>query len=47
MELENSMDEHSKTYDNFIFVGDFDEGPDENLIKNFCDINGLYSLIKV
>ena len=33
-------------YDNFIFIGDFDVGIDENSMKNFCDINYLKSLIK-
>ena len=41
------MDERSKTYDNFIFIGDFNVGIDENSMKNFCDINYLKSFIKV
>ena len=41
------IDEHSKTYDNFILIGDFIVGIDENSMKNFCDINCLKSLIKV
>ena len=38
--------EYSKTYDNFIFIEDFNVGIDENSKKNFCDINCLKSLIK-
>ena len=41
------IDEHSKTYDNFIFIGDFDEGIDENTMKSFYNMNYLKSLIKV
>ena len=44
--LNRVIDEHSKTYDNFIFIGDFNVGIDENSMKNFCDINCLKSLIK-
>ena len=40
------IDEHGKTYDNFIFIEDFNVGIDENSKKNFCDINCLKSLIK-
>ena len=36
-----------KTYDNFIFKGDFNVGNDENYMKIFCDINCLKILIKV
>ena len=45
--LNRDIDEHSKTYDNFIFIGDFNIAIDENSLKNFCDINCLKSLIKV
>ena len=38
------IDEHSKTYDNFIFIEDFNVVI--NSMKNFCDINCLESLIK-
>ena len=44
--LNRVIDEHSKTYDNFIFIGDFNVGIDENSMKNLCDINCLKSLIK-
>ena len=45
--LNRIIDEHGKTCDNFIFIGDFDVGIDENSMKNFCDINCLKSLIRV
>ena len=41
------IDEHSKTYDNSILIGDFTVGIDENSMKKFCDINCLKGLIKV
>ena len=44
--LNRVIDEHSKTYDNFIFIRDFNIGIDENSMKHFCDINCLKSLIK-
>ena len=40
------MDEYSKTYDNFILIGDFNVGIDENYIKKFYDINCLKTIIK-
>ena len=39
--LNCAIEEHSKAYDNFIFIGNFDVGIDENSMKNFCDINCL------
>ena len=44
--LNHVIDEHDKTYDNFFFIGDFNEGTDGNSMKKFCDINCLKSLIK-
>ena len=44
--LNRAIDEHSKTHDNFFFIGDFNEGIDGNSMKKFCDINCLKSLIK-
>ena len=45
--LNSVIDEHSKTYDSIIFIGDFDVSIGENSVKNFCDINCLKILIKV
>ena len=44
--LNRVIDEHSKTYNNFFFIGDFNVGIDGNSMKKFCDINCLKSLIK-
>ena len=44
--LNRIIDEHSKTYNNFFFIGDFNVGIDGNSMKRFCDINCLKSLIK-
>ena len=44
--LNRVIDEHSKTYDNFFYIGDFNVGIDGNSMKKFCDINCLKSLIK-
>ena len=40
------IDEHIKAYDNFILIGDFNVGIDENFRKNACDLNCLKTLIK-
>ena len=45
--LNRVNDEHSKTYENFIFIGGFNAGIKENSMNHFCDINCLKSLIKV
>ena len=45
--LNHVIDEHSKTHDNFIFIGGFNVGIDENSMTNFCGINCLKRLIKV
>ena len=45
--LNRVIDEHSRTYDSFILIGNFNVGIDENSMKNFCDINCLKNLIKV
>ena len=45
--LNHVIDEHSKAYDNFILIGDFNVGIDENFMKNVCDLNCLKTLIKI
>ena len=46
--LKRVIDEHTKTYDNFIFIGDFYVGiGDENSMKNFCEWHKLLAYIKV
>ena len=45
--LNHVIDEHSKAYDNFILIGDFNVGIDENFMKNVCDLNCLKTLINI
>ena len=45
--LNRVIDEHKRTYDNFILIADFNVGIEENSMKNFCYINYLKSLIKI
>ena len=44
--LKRVIDKHSKIYDNFIFIGDFNVSIEENFMKNLCDINCIKDLIK-
>ena len=44
--LNRVINEFNKTYDNFIFIEDFNVDIAENSMKNVCDINCLKSLIK-
>ena len=41
------IDEHSNSFDNFIFTGDFDVSTNHNSVINFCNLNGLRNLINV
>ena len=41
------VDKHSSTFDNFIFIGNFNVSTNHNSIINFCDLNGLRNLINV
>ena len=41
------IDEYINTYENFIFIGDFNATLVENAMKNFCNLNDLKSLINV
>ena len=40
------IDEHSKLYKNFLFLGDFNASVSEKCLQEFCNLNGLTSLIK-
>ena len=40
------IDEHSKIYQNFLFLGDFIASVSEKYLAEFCNLNGLTSLIK-
>ena len=45
--LNRLIDEHSSSFDNFIFIGDFNVSTNHNSIINFCDLSGLRNLISV
>ena len=45
--LNRLIDEHSNSFDNFIFIGDFNVSTNHNSMINFCDLNGLRNLINV
>ena len=45
--LNRLIDEHSSSFDNFIFIGDFNVSTNHNSIINICDLNGLRNLINV
>ena len=44
--LNHLIDEHSSSFDHFIFIGDFNVSTNHNSI-NVCDLNGLRNLINV
>ena len=39
------LDEHSKKYENFAFIGDFNVNTSDSSMKEFCSLNGLKNLI--
>ena len=45
--LNRLIDEHSSSFDNFIFIGDFNVSTNHNSMINFCDLNSLRNLINV
>ena len=45
--LNRFIDEHSNSFHNFIFIGNFNVPTNHNLMINFCDLNGLRNLINV
>ena len=45
--LNRLIDEHSNSFDNFIFIGDFNVSTNHNSMINFCDLKGLRNLINV
>ena len=44
--LNRIIDEYSKLYQNFLFLGDFNASVSEKCLEEFCNLNGLTSLIK-
>ena len=45
--LNRLTDEHCSSFDNFIFIGDFNVSTKHNSMINFCDLNDLRNLINV
>ena len=43
--LNSLLDEHSKKYENFVFIGDFNVNTSDSSMKEFCSLNGLKNLI--
>ena len=43
--LNSLLDEYSKKYENYVFIGDFKVNTSESSMKEFCSLNGLKSLI--
>ena len=45
--LNRILDEYSSEYDNFVFIVEFNVNVNESPMKEFCNLNGLKSLINV
>ena len=45
--LNRLIDEHNNSFDNFIFIGDFNVSTNRNSMINVCDLNGLRNLINI
>ena len=45
--LNRVIDEHSSSFDTFIFRGDFNVSTKHNSMINICDLNGLRNLINI
>ena len=43
--LNSLLDEHSKKYENFVFIGDFNVNTSDSSMKEFRSLNGLKNLI--
>ena len=39
------LEEYSKKYDNYLFIGDFNVNTSDRSRKEFCSLNGLKNLI--
>ena len=44
--LNRIIDEYSKLYQSFLFLGDFNASVSEKCLEEFCNLNGITSLIK-
>ena len=43
--LNSFLDEHSKKYENYVFIGDFNVNTSDSSMKEFCSLNRLKNLI--
>ena len=43
--LNSFLDEHSKKYENYVFIGDFNVNKSDSSMKEFCSLNGLKNLM--
>ena len=43
--LNSLLDEHSKKYENYVFMGDFNVNTSDSPMKEFCSLNELKNLI--
>ena len=43
--LNSILDEYSKKYENYVFIGDFNVDMSDCSMKEFCSLNGLKNLI--
>ena len=43
--LNSLLDEHSKKYENYVFIGDFNVNTSDSSMKEFCSLNGLKNLM--
>ena len=43
--LNSVLDEYSKKYENYVFIGEFNVNSSDSSMKEFCNLNGLRNLI--
>ena len=43
--MKSLLDEHSKKYENYVFIGDFNVNTSDSSMKEFCSFNGFKKLI--
>ena len=43
--LNSFLDEHSKKYENYVFIGDFNVNTSDSSMKEFCSLNRFKNLI--
>ena len=45
--LRNSIDDYSTSYDNIVVLGDFNSGPSDDPLDEFCNLYNMKNLITV